>query len=374
MPGQAARKRIVRQVRRIVVKVGTHAICDASGRIDLPAVRTLAKQIAAVRKKKVAVTLVASGAIAAGLGELELLRRPKTLPKLQAVAAVGQGQLMRTFHDIFARYGVKVAQVLLTREDFEDRTRYLNIRNTLAALEECDALAIVNENDTVAVDEICFGENDILAAMVTNMQRADLLVLLTNVDGVIKDGKVLDVIEKVDRQALSLAEACRSPFGSGGMASKLAAAGLVIQAGEVAVIAKATESHVLLRLLAGETLGTVFVPAERKLSSRRRWIGQASRPAGKISIDSGAVEALQRRGRSLLPSGVTGVSGQFGKGAVVAVTDAAGRQVARGLTNYSAEQLGKIKGLKTGQITKVLGDKPYDEVIHRNNLTLGGSS
>jgi len=370
MPGTEARRRILQGACRIVVKIGTNAICDEAGRINRKDVANLARQMASLMKRGVSVTVVASGAIGAGMGELDLPSRPKAIPMLQAVAAIGQGQLMRTFHDTFARYGVKVAQVLLTRDDFDERTRYLNIRNTLAALRDCGALPIINENDTVAVDEIRFGDNDILAALVTNMLGADLLVFLTSVDGVMKDGRVLDVIERVDDDALRLVTPERSRLGSGGMATKLDAARMVVRAGEIAVIANARQPNVLTGLLAGKSVGTVFVPARRRMPSRRRWIAQASRPAGQIVIDDGAVRALKRLGKSLLPSGVTAVNGKFAKGAVVAVLDSTGAEVARGLTNYSAEQLRKIKGLRTSRIAKVLGDKPYDEVIHRNNMTL----
>jgi len=369
MPPTATRRRIVEQARDIVVKVGTNAICDQSGRVDMKVMRSLAGQIAKAMRAGKSVALVTSGAIGAGVGELGLAGRPKALPMLQAAAAVGQGQLMRCFHDVFARRGVKVAQVLVTRDDFEERTRYLNIRNTLAALAEYRVLPIINENDTVAVDEIRFGDNDVIAALVANMLGADLTVFLTNVDGVMKDGAALDVIERIDDQVKSLAVG-KSQLGAGGMASKLAAAGMLTKAGEVAVIANSRQPAVLTGILAGRRVGTVFVPAARKMSQRRRWIGQASRPAGKIVIDDGAVAALTKRGKSLLPSGVSAVIGRFARGAVVAVIDSAGRQVARGLTNYSSQQLDQAKGLKTSQIAKVLGDKPYDEVIHRNNMTV----
>lgn len=368
MPDIEVRKKVFQQARKVVVKVGTNAICGPDGRIDLREVRNLARQIAGLMNGGVSVTLVSSGAIGAGIGELGLSGRPKTIPLLQAAAAVGQGQLMRTFHDIFARHGLKVGQVLLTREDFDNRTRYLNIRNTLAALAAAGVLAIINENDTVAVDEIRFGDNDILAALVTNMLAADLLVMLTSTDGVMKDGQVLDVITKVDQETMSLVTSDNSSLGVGGMGAKLAAAGTVIRAGEAAVIACSREPNILARLLAGERLGTAFVPAKRKMSQRRRWIGQVSRPAGRLVIDDGAVIALTKRGKSLLPSGIVSVGGKFPKGAVVTVLDHKGRQVARGLTNYSSGQLAKIKGLKTNQIAKILGDKPYDEVIHRNNM------
>ena len=370
MPSTPTREKIIANARRIVVKVGTRAICDEAGRPDRAVIGALAGQVAAAMQRGVSVVLVASGAIGAGMGELGLDDRPKTLPMLQACAALGQGQLMRVFHDAFARRGVRVAQVLLTRDDFEDRTRYLNIRNTLAALGECGALPIVNENDTVAVDEIRYGDNDIIAAHLTNMLAADVLVLLTSVDGVLRDGEVLDVIRAVDPEALALAREGRTRLGSGGMASKIAAAGLVTRAGEAAVIANARTPKILTRLLAGKQIGTVFVPAGRKLSSRRRWIGQAAKPAGKVVVDAGAARAITARGKSLLPSGVTAVEGSFAPGATISIIGPDGEELARGLTNYSAHHIARIQGLKTAQIATALGDKPYDEIVHRNNMTL----
>jgi glutamate 5-kinase len=370
MPGTATRQRIAETARRVVVKVGTNAICDEQGRVNRRVITSLAKQLAEQIHAGRHIVLVASGAIGAGVGELDLPERPKQIPRLQAAAAVGQGQLMRTFHDAFGRHEIPVAQVLLTRADFEDRTRYLNIRNTLRALADFGALPIINENDTVAVDEIRFGDNDVLAALVANMSAADLAVFLTSVDGVIKEGEVLDVIERMDDETRGLATADKSRLGSGGMLSKLEAAGLVMKAGEVAVIANASEPHVLRRLLAGERIGTVFVPARRRMTSRRRWIAQASRASGRLVIDAGAARALSQRGKSLLPSGITAVGGRFVKGSVVSIVDSSGRQIARGLTNYSSQQIEQIMGKRSTQIAKILGDKPYDEVVHRNNLTL----
>ncbi len=370
MPGTAVRQTILTRAKRIVVKIGTNAITDEKGRLDPKTLRSLTSQIADLVESGVSVTLVASGAIGAGVGELDLPGRPKTLPMLQAVAAVGQGQLMRAFHDSLVKRKLRVAQVLVTRGDFENRTRYLNIRNTLRALYELGALPILNENDAVAVDELRFGDNDIIAAHVANMLGAEVLVLLTTVDGVLANGSVLDVIENVDSQTLSLATGAKSKLGSGGMGSKMTAAGMVTHAGDVAVIANARTPNILKRLLAGENVGTVFVPAKRKLSSRRRWIGQTAKAAGQIIVDAGAAMALTKHGKSLLPSGIRVVRGKFDKGATVAVLNEAGVEIARGLANYSAEQLTTIKGLKTAQIAKALGDKPHDEAIHRNNMTL----
>ena len=371
MPATDTRKRIIANARQVVVKVGTQSICDQAGRPDRVAIARLAEQIATAMHRGVSMTLVASGAIGAGLGELGLSERPRTMPHLQAAAAVGQGQLMRTFHDVFAEYDVRVAQVLVTRDDFDDRTRYLNIRNTLHALEQYGALPIINENDTVAVDEIRFGENDVLAAIVASMMGADLLVLLTVVDGLLADGEVVDVVRQVDDEALALVEGGHSRFGSGGMSTKLQAADMMIRAGEAAVIANAATDGVLTRILAGQRVGTVFVPAERKMSHRRRWIAQATRPAGAVTVDRGAAAALVDKGKSLLPSGITHVAGPFAKGAVVSVVDEDGREIARGLTNYSSDQIEQIKGLQTDQIAGALGDKPYDVVVHRDNMIVG---
>jgi glutamate 5-kinase len=370
MPDRQVRENQIAGARRIVVKVGTNSICHPAGGVNHQAVEALAAQIAPLIAEGRSVILVASGAIGTGLAELGLAARPTSLPMLQATAAVGQAPLMRAFHDAFAAHGQKVAQVLVTRDAFEDRTRYLNVRNTLGALADLRVLPIINENDTVATDEIRFGENDVLAALVTNMIGAEVLVLLTNVDGLMQDGQVLDVVEQVGPQTHSLVLTERSALGSGGMTTKLTAAGMVTQAGSAAVIANASSPQVLGRLLSGERIGTVFIPAQRRLSSRRRWIGQASRPAGRLVIDDGAARALLQRGKSLLPSGIVAVSGRFARGATVAVFDTAGREIARGLVNYGADQLDRIKGLRSSQIAKTLGEKPYDEAIHRNNLML----
>ncbi len=370
MSGSDLRQNVVARARRIVVKVGTHALTGAAGRLDESFVRDLSGQIAGVLRGGVDVTLVSSGAIGAGIAELDLPGRPKTLPLLQATAAVGQGQLMRTFHDAFGHHGVKVAQILVTREDFHSRARYLNIRNTIAALAECAALPIINENDTVSVEEIRFGDNDVIAALVANMIDAELLVLLTDVEGFVRDGRVVELIQRIDESVLSGAGPSAGKLGAGGMRSKLTSARMVAEAGGAAVIAPARAGGVLPRLLAGEAIGTLCVPARRRVSARRRWIAHAARTSGKVFIDAGAAEALLQRGKSLLPSGVTAVAGRFAKGATVAVIGPDGRQIARGLSNYSAEQIELIQGLKSSQIAKALGDKPYDEVIHRNNLTV----
>ena len=373
MPSSEIRQTVLKGARRIVVKVGTSALTDDAGRLDVKYVADLSRQIAAVAASGVEVTLVSSGAVGAGMAELDLPGRPQTLPMLQAAAAVGQGQLMRAFHDALAAYDTKVAQILVTRGDFEDRARYLNIRNTIGALQDLRAVPIINENDTVGVEELeaRYGDNDIVAALVTNMLRADVLIILSVVDGVMAGGTVLDVIEDAEAASRDLPTGGRSKLGTGGMASKLEAAGMVASAGEAAVIANARTPDVLARLLAGEKLGTVCIPAKRKLSARRRWIGQAARTRGKIYVDAGAAKALTERGKSLLASGITEVAGSFPKGANVAIIGPGGEQIARGLVNYSADEIDRIKGLKSSQIAKVLGERPYAEVVHRNNMGFG---
>ena len=371
MPDRQWRQELVPKARRVVVKIGTNALTDTRGRLDVKFLGDMAGQITDLVHAGVGVTVVSSGAVGAGIAELDLSGRPKTLPMLQATAAVGQGQLMRHFYDAFGRRGLKVAQILVTRDTFENRTQYLNIRNTIAALHDVSAVPIVNENDSVAVDELRFGDNDIIAAHITNLLRADLLVMLTTVDGVKRGAKVLDVLEDLTAAAVELPTGARSTGGSGGMAAKLQAAGTVTSAGEVAIIANARTPDILNRLMAGERLGTLCVPAAGKMSARRRWIGHAARSAGRITVDAGAAEALTRRGKSLLPSGVTDAVGDFDKGDTVAIVDPTGKRIARGLTNYSAEQVRAIQGLKTSQIAKALGGtKPYDEIVHRNNMTL----
>lgn len=370
MPSTEIRQKRIAQARRIVVKVGTNAITDSQGRLDHNVVSDLASQIATLIARGVAVTLVASGAIGAGIAELDLPGRPKTMPLLQATAAVGQGQLMRFFHDVFATFGLKVGQVLVSRDAFEDRARYLNIRNTLRALNQLKAVAIINENDAVAVEEIRFGDNDIIAAHVANMLGADMLVLLSSVDGVLKDGRTVEMIDEVNDTTLALATKQRSKLGSGGMGSKMSAAGMVSTAGAVVVIANSRTPGVLTRLLAAEKVGTVFVPAQSRMSSRKRWIGQASKTTGKILVDAGAVKALQTQGKSLLPSGIVAVSGRFAKGAIVAILDPEGNPIARGVSNYTSDQIDKIRGLRSSQIVKALGGPGQAEVIHRNNMTL----
>jgi len=359
-------------VRIVVVKLGTQLLNDREGRLDAGFVGTVAGQVAALRAKGVRVTIVSSGAIGAGLRELNLAKRPTDLAKLQAVAAVGQRRLMDVWAAAFAPHQMPVAQILLTREDVDDRTRFLNVRNTIHAAHDFGAVPVINENDTISTDElvkISFGDNDILAALVTHALRADLLVLLSVVDGVLDaDGKAVRLVESVGR-ARELVRAEKSALGRGGMNSKVEAARMVTESGEALVIADGRMENVIPRILGGEELGTLFVPAGRKRTGRSRWIGSA-RPDGRIFVDEGASRALTEKNRSLLPAGIVRVEGAFGHGDVVEIVSPAGVCVARGLSNYSAADVERVRGKKTAEVRALLGDGAYDEVVHRDNLVV----
>lgn len=372
MPSTALRKQLMSNVRSMVVKVGTALLTRDHGRLNHRLISGIAGQLAALKERGIKVTLVSSGAVGAGVGRAGLGDRPRSLPMLQAAAAIGQPALMSLYERTLARRGLHVGQVLVTRGDFEDRTRYVNISNTIAALHRLGAIPVINENDTTAVDELDrFADNDTIAALVTNLLRADLMVVLTVVDGLLDaSGQLVDLVPAVDEQVRLLARAERSALGSGGMSAKLGAAKLVTDAGEAVVIAGGRKRDVLLRLLDGERVGTIFAPAPRKLSARQRWIAGAVRPAGTVVIDAGAAEAVHTRGKSLLTRGISGVEGRFARGAIVRITDPDGHTVAHGVSNYSSRELKKIKGLKSGEIVDVIGKKPFDEAIHRDNLVL----
>jgi len=372
-PPNSIRIQHLAAVRTAVVKLGTQVLSDRHGQLDLAFLGEIAAQVAALRASGVRITLVSSGAIGAGLGELKLARRPTDLGQLQAVAAVGQRRLMDAWAAAFAPIQLAVAQILLTREDIDDRTRYLNLRNTIGAVHELGGVPIINENDTISTDElvrISFGDNDLLAALVAHALRADLLVLLSSVDGILDaEGRPVRLIEKLDG-AREFVRAEKTALGKGGFSSKLEAARMVTESGEAMIVADGRTENVLRRLLAGEELGTLFVPATRKLSSRSRWIGSV-RPAGTIYVDDGAARALTEKNKSLLPAGVVRVEGDFARGDVVAICSAGGSSVARGLSNYSAADVERIRGKRTADVRALLAEAAYDEVVHRDNLVIG---
>jgi glutamate 5-kinase len=365
------RQTLMARVRSVVVKLGSNVLVNEKGLLDEAQIRQIVEQVVALEAKGLRVSVVSSGAIAAGMGDLGLEKRPDSLPQLQACAAVGQARLMMMFDEALKRHGRHAAQILLVRGDVEDRSRYLNIRNSIAALQSYGAVPIINENDTVSVDEIRFGENDILAAMVANLLRADLLVLLTTVDGVFRDKARKDRFDLVEdmTEVIAAADGTRSALGSGGMPTKLQAAESVTAAGELAAIANGRRPNILTDLVAGEPVGTLFLPKSEKMKARSRWIGLTTRPRGKIVIDAGATRAVRAR-KSLLASGITAVEGKFEAGDVVAVVGPDGESVAQGLTNYSATDVSRIKGLRTNQFASILGEKTYDEVVHADNMVL----
>ena len=307
-----------------------------------------------------------------------MTERPTDLPRLQAVAAIGQSLLVEAYERALSPYGYHAAQVLLTADDLEHRLRYLNARNTLLALLELGAIPIINENDTVSVEELhtTFGDNDRLAAIVTNLIRAPLLVLLSDVDG-LYDGdpcqpgkRILPTVERLDRSIYDLVCDKRGGRGKGGMASKLEAVRLCTSAGENVVIASGRDSEVLPKIVAGAVVGTLFLAQGQSLAARKRWIGLTVKPRGMLQLDAGAQEAIQRKGRSLLAAGIVAVDGRFAKGDVVGLRSPDGTEIARGLTNYGHEDLARIKGLRTSQIADVLGECPYEEVVHRDNMVV----
>jgi glutamate 5-kinase len=323
------------------------------------------------------VALVSSGAIGAGVGRLALGKRPTDLRHLQACAAVGQSFLMRAWEECLARHGTPTAQILLTASDFDSRSRYLNARNTILTLFEWGCLPVINENDTVSVAEIRFGDNDHLAAMVTNLLQAPLLILLSVVDGLYPvdpgqgpSAEPVRTVPCIDGPILDMAGGSRSALGSGGMRSKLRAARLATAAGESVLLANGTRPGILDALFAAEPVGTLFLPHGSTLTAWKRWLGYTARPRGRLTVDAGARNAVQKQGRSLLPIGVVQAVGSFGKGDVVALVDPDGTEFARGLTNYSSDDARRICGLRTEQIAEVLGALPYEEIIHRDNLVV----
>lgn len=358
--------------RRIVLKVGSGVLSAGSGRLDAATVRRLAREIGQARALGVEIVVVSSGAILAGTEALALKSRPSTTQLKQAAAAVGQSRLMRAWEAGLRRERLSAAQILLTREDLRQRQRYLNARNTLFTLLRLGVVPVINENDTVSVDEIKFGDNDVLSALVADLCEADLLALLTDQDGVFTADPRLDprarLIDVYDAGARVLIGRA-GPSGSGGMGSKVSAAAMAASGGLHAVVASGVKPGILSALLSGERVGTWFLPRSRPQARRRRWLAHASHPRGQITVDEGARQALVAGRKSLLPSGVRAVARTFEAGDVVSLV-VAGMEFARGLTNYGSTELETIMGRKTAEIEGLLGYKPADEVVHRDNLAI----
>ena len=370
-------RRALTRARRLVVKVGSGLIAEPGQGPHEGRIGALAADIADLIKARREVALVSSGAIATGAARLGLAARPRSIPEKQAAAAVGQSALMWQYEHAFKRFGIPVGQVLLTGQDISDRSRYLNARNTLLTLLDLGVLPIVNENDTVAVDEIKVGDNDNLAALVAHLIDADLLVLLTDVEGLYTGdprhdpgARRLDTVEAVTEEIERLVYDVAGAVSVGGMSTKLQAAQKAAASGIPMVIASGHEAGVLPRLLKGEAVGTYFKPRDDRLAARKRWIAFAVPPQGRLTVDAGAKKALTERGKSLLPSGLVEVDGEFQAGEVVALAELDGKEFARGLVNYDASELRRIRGSRTADIEKTLGYKRVDEVVHRDNLVV----
>ncbi len=370
------RKDIIKKTRRIVIKIGSAVLAgEGYDGVDESVFSHLAKDVSSIKDKR-EIVIVSSGAIAIGMKRLGLKEKVKSIPEKQAVAAIGQGSLMALYEKVFSPLKIRVAQVLLTHDDLSDRHRFLNAKNTLQTLLEYNTIPIINENDTVAVDEIKFGDNDNLSALVTNLVEADLLVILTDINGLYdkdpkinKDAELIPVVDDIDK-FISIAGGTSGIYGTGGMQTKLDAAKKAAHFGVPTIIANGRGKSILKKIFSGDDIGTLFLPMEERLTSRKHWLAFSTRPAGSLILDDGAKAALLKKGRSLLSSGIIGVEGSFDSGDAVSCASANGKEFARGIANYSSEEIKRIKGLKTTEIEKVLGYKYFDEVIHRDNLVI----
>jgi glutamate 5-kinase len=363
-------------LKRIVVKVGTHLLTDRNGFLNRDYIKNLSFQLSFLKKENRDIVLVTSGAIRAGAEKLAISKLLKTIPEKQAAAAVGQGLLMNEYTNAFKKYNQIVAQVLLTKEDIIERKKYLNARNTFFTLFKYNVIPIVNENDTVATEEIQFGDNDTLSALVALLVEADLLIILSDVEGlftsdpnIFKDAKIIKEVREITPQIKKIAGKTKKIGATGGMQTKIQAAEIVTHSGISLIIADGREKDILKRIISGEEVGTLFLAHHKKLSSRKCWIAFTLPPAGEIYVNEGAKEMLIK-GKSLLPIGIIKVSGSFQKGESVRIIDENKKEFARGLTNYSSKEIDLIKGKKTKEIFSILGYKFEDEVIHADNLCI----
>lgn len=371
------REELLKKVKRVVIKIGSRVLTGDDEGLDTAVVGRIAEEVARLRAAGREVIMVSSGAVAAGKKALALPDRPRTIPQKQAAAAIGQPRLMRAYEEAFAAHGHHVAQVLLTREDMANRQRFQNARATLDTLLDCNVIPIINENDTVAVEEIKFGDNDNLSALVTTLTEADLLIIMTDIDGFFEanprtnpDARLIPLVRSITRELEQAAGGSGSVVGTGGMVTKLAAAKKACRSGVPAMMLNGRVAGNLDRALAGETVGTFFLPAGDSLNRRKHWIAYTLKPAGRIIVDQGAREVLSGHGRSLLPSGIVKVEGKFGRGASVRVCGPDGTEFARGIVDYSQSEIDRILGHRSGEIEAILGYRYGDEIIHRDNLVV----
>lgn len=371
-------RQLVSEASTWIVKVGSRTLTGDDGLLDQAQVANLARQLIMLVEMGKRVVLVSSGAVASGVGKLGLASRPSDLATLQAVAAIGQTHLIHVYEQTFAKHGRLAAQVLLTASELDDRVAYLNVRNTLRRLLELGAIPIINENDTVAVDELktTFGDNDRLAGMVAGLLEGSLLVILSDVQGLYDrdpsdpNARVVPTVERIDESIEEMVRDRKTGVSKGGMASKLATAKFVTNSGQSVIIGWGRGPDVLVQLARGESIGTLFVPQSKAISPRKRWIGFSAQPSGQLSVDQGAARAMCEDGRSLLAIGIKTVEGDFGKGDVVSIINEHATEIARGLINYNATQVKQIRGCRSDRIEQILGQCPYEEVIHRDNLAI----
>lgn len=370
------RKSILERCRRLVVKVGSAVLTGPRG-LNLVMIHRLSDQLAELREKGLEIAIVSSGAVASGMRKVGLAERPRTIPHKQAAAAVGQGVLMEAWEGAFAKYELPVAQILLTSEDLAHRHRYLNARNTLETLLDWGILPIINENDTVVVEEIKFGDNDQLSAMIAGLIGADLVLNLTDTHGLYDcdprsdvSARLIPIVHQIDSKLMACAGSSSGAVGTGGMTTKIHAAKKCLALGIPMIIAPGKERDVILRLFSGEQIGTLFVPRKRIYQGKKIWLANLPKPAGDIVLDKGAVRAIMAHGKSLLPIGIAAVRGNFGVGAPVRCLDEEGEIVGIGLCNYKSSEIEQIKGHRSDEIEGLIGYKHSDEVIHRNNFVL----
>ncbi|NQV71302.1 MAG: glutamate 5-kinase [Pseudohongiella sp.] len=372
----AALRDKIKNSKRWVVKVGSSLVTNNGLGLDLQAIEGWASQLVAMRKSGLHVVLVSSGAVAEGVTRLGLKSRPKQVHIQQAAAAVGQMGLVQAYESCFMRHGVHAAQILLTHDDLSDRTRYLNARSTLTTLLDMAVVPVVNENDTVATAELCFGDNDTLAALVANLINADVMVLLTDQDGLFNVDPRIDpnaslvATASAKDNSLSAMAGQGSSLGRGGMLTKLSAARLAARSGTNTIIANGKEQQILSRLLQGEELGTLLEADDEPVTARKQWLASQLTLRGKLVLDAGAVKVLKNSGKSLLAVGIKQVSGRFNRGEVVSCLDESGSEIARGLVNYTAAEIEILKGQSSNNIERLLGYAGEEEIVHRDNLIL----
>lgn len=372
------KREALKKAKRIVVKVGTSTLTHETGRLNLHRMETLVRELSDLANRGKEIILVTSAAIAAGMARLGMKEKPDGIPERQALAAIGQGILMHTYETLFAEYGQVTAQVLLTRENSVRRNQYTNSRNALLMLLKMGAIPIINENDAIAVDEVKIGDNDTLSAMVAMLTEADLLVILSDIDGLYtknpqedKSARLIDEVAEITPEIERMAGGAGSKLGTGGMYTKIQAAKIAMNSGVMMIIAPGNREGAVREATEGEKIGTLFVAKDNHLKEKKSWLAFGREPHGKLFVDEGCAHALTEDNKSLLPAGITSTQGDYKTGDTVSVLTADGREIARGIVNYSASDLAKIIGLKTSEIKKALpGGKVYDEVIHRDSMVL----